>query len=149
MLHLCFLKQLGKKNTSFEAGSLFRRNLHGAGGFICQHLVWTLQLLSLVPFEDTNDAAFTWSTLQQYCSRQNTLALFKRFWWDFHSGGRPIFLQNSIPLNTADTEHEFIDPIRQRGPDPDSRAARELMVDACKEYLRILSAFETLTFKCR
>ena len=43
--------------------------------------IWTLQLLGLTPFEP--ERCFNWEEVSEYCSKQNTLKLFQRFFCDF------------------------------------------------------------------
>lgn len=69
---LGFLKNLIRSTEL--AAQLFRSWINHFEGFICQHLVWTLQLLGKVDIETD----VVWADVRRYCSPRNTLGFFRR-----------------------------------------------------------------------
>ena len=88
------------------AAACLRPQIANFGGFLCQHLIWSLQLLGVVEFEPV---ALEWNAVRLYCSTQNTLKLFKRWRRDFDARRASTF--TSVGFSSTD-EHEFIDPLR-------------------------------------
>ena len=67
------LLDCGKVYGSSTAAGFLRGSLEQVGGFITQHLIWTLQLMGYVAV----DSDIVWASARHYCSTRNTLMLFR------------------------------------------------------------------------
>ena len=122
------------------AATFLRARIESCGGFITQHLLWTLQLLDLVAFEEH----VSWNNVKHYCSRRNTIKLFKRFMGDFTpSPSLDITSFGSVP---SETPHAFINPLRQGAVRVTDDLAGRFMVETFHSYLSFLLPFSDLEF---
>ena len=128
-----------------EAGKFLRSEINNCGGFITQHLIWSLQQLDIVEYETFHPSPLIfWSSAKHYCSTQNTIKLFKRFLISF----LPKCSSGVISQGTEDDTHVFIDPLSKQKT-PSIEDAGVLMTETFYEYLNILDVLSEYTVTVR
>ena len=112
------------------------------GGFILQHLCWTLRLCGYVQPGATD----SWISVRVYTSRQNTLELFRLFKQSFCSttSSRPVLGERCFQ-GIATIGHVFFNPLLMR-PRITHAEAGDFLVSVYREYARLVKTLADYEF---
>ena len=139
-----------KKNvgTLTQIARKLSEDIPNFGPFLCQHLIWTFQLLGVVDYE----TEWSWSGLKDYCSTRNTLKLFKRFIRTYrecenrlskHRNPVAALSEKAVPTTT----HKFMNPLHYHIGEPSPSEAGVFMVKTFMKFRDYLDHVSELKFK--